>query len=367
MTTTTNSNSASTELSFSTSISIARVPALISALGSEITFMLLGEPGIGKTTVLKMLKEVHKDAYHYVYIDGPATDYGDLAMKIPVHSEKAIVQYLSERFPRDGKPFIVMIDEIGKMNRMMRLVMTRLMLEKSLGDEQLPEGSVVFATSNNTSDGIGDTFGAHEGNRVTLIDVAKPTASEWLVWASDHGVNSVVRAWVEMNKQCMRSYREQGQGENPYIFNPTRSHALSFVTPRSLVKAGKIVDKVKVLGRDATLTALAGTVGHSAAESMVSFLALNEKILSTSQIIADPQGAPVPDSMAAVFMMMFNIIDDIQTQDDLTACMDYIDRVGSREVESVFFSMLVQTKRTVRMALGNARVKSWADKNFELL
>jgi len=73
-----------------------------------------------------------------------------------------------------------------------------------------------------------------------------------------------------------------------------------------------------------------------------------------------------PSMLAAVFMMMFNAIDDILTQDDLSAFMQFIDRVGSREVESVFFTMLVQTKRTVRLAKGNKRVTDWAAKNIEL-
>lgn len=350
---------------FDNFVSINQVPAALSAVGQEITFLLLGEPGIGKTTVLKTMQELHGDKYHYVYIDGPATDYGDLSMKIPVHEEKALVQYVSERFPKDGKPFVVMIDEIGKMSRMMKLIVTRLMLEKSLGDWELPKGSIVFATSNNSTDGVGDNIEAHVGNRVSLTPVAKPTADEWLVWATDNNVHPIVRAWVDMNRECMRSYLEAGQDENPYIFNPMRG-AVSFVSPRSLAKASVIIAQSVKLGVQFTQSALAGTVGASAANSMAALISLNEQIVPIKDVIKDPLTVPVSDNKAAILMTMFNACDVIETQDDLTAFMQFLDRVGSREIEGVFFTMLTHGKRTVRLARGNARVKEWSSKNIDL-
>ncbi len=353
----------SNKLSFTSFVSLQQLRRNIVKYGTNVTFLVQGEPGCGKSTLLKMLREDHGDKYHYVYVDCPLKDVGDIAVNIPVHSQQALVQYVSAQFPRDGKPIIVMLDELLKANKLLKIMFTRLMLERTVGDWPLPEGSVVFATSNNQSDGVGDSIEGHVGNRVSVVRLSKPTANEWLLWATENRIHSSIRAWVALTKEALRSYIEDGQAENPYIFNPTRG-TVSYVSPRSLEKASYLVtDRTD---DDFVAAALAGTVGQSAAQSMAAFLSLEREIIHTKDVLKDPLGCRLPEKPAATFMMMFNAVDDIETQDDLTAFMQFLDRIGSREVESVFFTMLVQNKRTVRLAKGNKRVTEWASKNIEL-
>lgn len=348
-------------------LSISQVTKAIATSGDLVTYLVQGEPGTGKSSILKLMKETYSDRYHYVYVDCPMKDIGDIAANIPVHASKSLEQYISSLFPRDGKPIVVMLDELLKANKLLKLMFTRLMLERTVGDWPLPEGSIVFATSNNASDGVGDYIEGHVGNRITILKMAKPDAPTWLTWATDNKINASIRAWVAMTKESLRSYLEAGQEENPYIFNPARG-TVSYVSPRSLEKASHVVTRAKRFGwDDETLTAsLAGTVGKSAAENMAAFIVMEKEILRTDQVVKDPMGCPLPDKPAAIFMMMFNAVDDIQTQDDLSAMMQFIDRVGSREVESIFFTMLVQSKKTVRLAKGNKRVTEWASRNIEL-
>lgn len=365
----------SNKLSFTSMVSLSQLRVNLPKYGKDITFLIQGEPGIGKSTLLKMIAADNGDAwhgpktgistdkYHYVYLDCPLKDVGDLAANIPVHDQQSLVQYVSDQFPRDGKPIIVMLDELLKSNKLLKIMFTRLMLERCVGDWPLPEGSIVFATSNNQSDGVGDSIEGHVGNRVSIVRLAKPTASEWLLYATEKRLHASIRAWVQLTKECLRSYLEDGQQENPYIYNPTRG-TVSYVSPRSLEKASFLV--TNRTDDEFVAAALAGTVGQSAAQSMAAFLSLEKEIVLTKDIIKDPLGAAIPDKLAATFMMMFNAVDDIETQDDLSAFMRYLDRVGSREVESVFFTMLVQNSRTVRLAKGNTRVTEWAAKNIEL-
>lgn len=353
----------SNKVSFHSLVTLNQLRTNIIKYGKQITFLVQGEPGCGKSTLLKMMRDDHGDKYHYVYVDCPLKDVGDIAVNIPVHAQQQLVQYVSAQFPRDGKPIIVMLDELLKANKLLKIMFTRLMLERTVGDWPLPEGSIVFATSNNQSDGVGDAIEGHVGNRVTVVRLAKPTANEWLLWATENKVHASIRAWVAMTKESLRSYLEDGQQENPYIFNPTRG-TVSYVSPRSLEKAGYLVQNR--VDDEFVSAALAGTIGQAGAQSMAAFLSLEREIIMTKDVIKDPLGCTLPEKPAATFMMMFNAVDDIETQDDLTAFMQFLDRIGSREVESVFFTMLVQNKRTVRLAKGNTRVTNWAAKNIEL-
>jgi hypothetical protein len=235
-----------------------------------------------------------------------------------------------------------------------------------VGDTELPAASIVFATGNNVSDGVNDTMSAHVLNRLCVINVRKPDAARWNVWATDNGISRIVRAWVAMNPSCLASYLDGGQEENPYIFNPTRP-ITSFVTPRSLVGADGVVRQREKLGSYVTQAALAGMCGAAFADSIAAFMSMEKELRSVREIIANPDTVDIPEKPAALFLTMFNAVDTIETQDDLSAFMRYVKRIRSEEVQECFFTMAFQSKRTARIAKNNNDLREWGMSHLELL
>jgi len=270
------------KLNLSEKISIDQCVKLIMTVGDQLTPVIRSEPGCGKSSMLGMIAELHgdqwrvpgqrfaKDKYVYIYADWPVLDLSDIVMRIPDHATKQLISYVSGLFATDDpRPKVIMLDEFMKGPKMLQIIGTRLMLERTIGDVPLPDHSIVFATSNNTTDGVGDTMLAHAGNRVMLLNMRKPDHKSWNVWATDNGVSALTRAWVAMNTKCLNSYTELTDDElkdNPYIFNPAKT-VLSFVSPRSLVKNDVIVRNRNGLGELVTRAAMAGTVGQAAAEA----------------------------------------------------------------------------------------------------
>jgi len=356
-----------TTVNFDQLLKIEEVKRVIKTVGMHVTPLVQSEPGCGKSSILWALKdELGTDEYDFVYLDAPVKDIGDVSLNIPVHETRSLEQYVAKIFEMgNGKKKVIMIDEYLKCNKILKLMLTRMILERYVGDDPLPAGSIVFATSNNQSDGVNDTIEGHVGNRLMLLKMAKPNADEWCLWATANRIAAPIRAWVAMNPSCLHSYLDGGEEENPYIFNPARA-TVSYVSPRSLAKSDPTVRSRSLLGETATKAALAGTLGHEAAESMTAFLSMEKDIILTKDVIKNPTGCRIPEHMAALFMMMFNALDDIQTQDDLSAFMKFVERINSREVESVFFTMMVQNNRTVRIAKNNAAISQWAARNVEL-
>jgi len=169
-----------------------------------------------------------------------------------------------------------------------------------------------------------------------------------------------------MNPRCMASYLDGGQEENPYIFQPGNK-VLSFVTPRSLHKSSYTVQHAKELGPALTKAALAGTIGMAAAESMSAFISLANEISTSKQVFSAPDTTPIPEKPAALFMMLFNAIDAITTQDELSAFMRWLDRSPSLEAQAVFFTMALKSNKTSKLASTNARITEWARTNYELM
>jgi hypothetical protein len=346
--------------------SINELRKTIPAIGVELTPVIQSEPGCGKTSLLKMLEEDLGDGYDYIYVDCPVKDMSDIAMTIPNHATKTLESYVGSLFKMESnKPKVILLDEFMKSPKLLQVIFTRLMLERTIGDTPLPEGSIVFATSNNASDGVGDSMLAHAGNRVCIVKMEKPDATTWLQWASDNGVHPLIRAWVNMFPRCLNSYLDSGQEDNPYIFNPSKL-SLSFVSPRSLAKASVIVKARDLIGDNATMSCLAGTIGGSAAGDMSAFLSLERQLPKFSDILENPSTVKVPDDTAAILMLMFQATDTLQNQEDLTKFMTFVNRVASSEVQAVFFTMMVRSKNGIKLARSNAQIAKWAVDNHEL-
>ena len=347
-------------------VTIDELRKLIPTIGKELTPVIQSEPGCGKTSILKMLEEDLGDKYDYIYVDCPVKDMSDIAMTIPNHETKTLDSYVGKLFKLDSpKPKVILLDEFMKSPKLLQVIFTRLMLERTVGDVSLPRESIVFATSNNASDGVGDSMLAHAGNRVCILKMQKPDVETWLKWATDNAINPLIRAWVYMFPRSLASYTDGDQQDNPYIFQPSKAN-LSFCSPRSLAKASVIVDNKEVLGDNAVMCALAGTIGASASADMSAFLSIEKSLPKFKDIIDKPTEIKMPTETSALLMLMFQATDNLSTQDDLSSFMKFVNRIESSEIQAVFFTMMVRSKNGVKLARNNTEISKWATANHEL-
>jgi hypothetical protein len=354
------------KINFNLNVTIDDCANVIKTIGNSITPIIVSEPGCGKSSILKMLEaDLGTDDYDYIYVDCPVKDMMDVAASIPNHASKTLEYYVSSLFKLgNGKKKVIMLDEFMKSPKLLQIIFTRLMLERSVGDEPLPEGSIVFGTSNNASDGVGDSMLAHVGNRVCILHMSKPNAEQWNAWATKHKVARPIRAWVAMTPKAMRSYLDGDESDNPYIFKPSSPNR-SFVSPRSLAKASPIVEAKDVIGEHAMMAALAGTIGEAAAKSMSAFIALEGKLISTADVLKSASTIKVPDDVSAQVMMLFEAVDVLEVQDDLNKYMQFVERIPSSEVQSVFFTMIMRGKP--KLARYNQAINTWATNNHKLM
>ena len=354
------------KINFNLNVTIDDCANVIKTIGNSITPIIVSEPGCGKSSILKMLEaDLGTDEYDYIYVDCPVKDMMDIAASIPNHASKTLEYYVSSLFKLgNGKKKVIMLDEFMKSPKLLQIIFTRLMLERSVGDEPLPEGSIVFGTSNNASDGVGDSMLAHVGNRVCILHMSKPNSEQWNAWATKHKVARPIRAWVAMTPKAMRSYLDGDESDNPYIFKPS-SPARSFVSPRSLAKASPIVEAKDVIGEHAMMVALSGTIGEAAAKSMSAFIALEGKLISTADVLKSASTIKVPEDVSAQVMMLFEAVDVLEVQDDLNKYMQFVERIPSSEVQSVFFTMIMRGKP--KLARYNQAINTWATNNHKLM
>lgn len=308
----------------------------IGTLGSEVTFLVQGHIGSGKSSILKTLAKRFPD-HVACYFDCTTKDLGDIS--VPKLKELDTMDYVrfapNEEFGLHlNKPLLLMIDEFGKANPAVKNGLLRTMQERMVGNTPLPAGSIVFATTNLGAEGVGDMLPPHARNRITIVTMRKPTANEWIEWGLDNDIDPVILGWVRDNPQCMASFESHEQpDDNPYIYHP-RATRSSFVTPRSLEKASFIVKKRALIGEISTTAALMGTIGDRAAMDMNAFVTLADQLPSLESIKKTPDIAIVPSTAPGVCMVVFRVLQTIESS-WADAWLTYMDRLPN-EAKAVF-------------------------------
>ena len=346
-----------------TTVSLKEAEELIAQVGKDLTVHLRGQPGIGKSTLLTTLAKRFPD-HTPVYIDCADLDLGDLAMPAMNHETKTTAFYPNERFAvHKGTPVLVMLDEITKASEPVKNMLLPVMLERRLGAVGFHPDSIVFSTGNLTTDAVGDHLKAHAKNRVSQVTVRNPSDEEWLEWGSKNDQAPEVLAWVHQFPHCLACYTDKSQEENMYIYNPAKQQD-AFVSPRSLAKSSFIVKARHELGENATMVALAGTIGEAAARDMSAFFSLADGLPSRQAVYSSPDTAKLPDDPAARVILVMR---EIQAYDKKTfdAVVTYMKRFP-KELQALFFHSITKSPHQFEVA----KLKSfmqWVNENHQFL
>lgn len=337
-------------------ISLAQAATAIATIGNTNTIILRGEPGVGKSSILKTLHAQYPE-YHAAYIDCANLDLGDVAMPV-IDRERMVTNYApNARFglsTGSERPVIIMLDELGKCSRAVLNMLLPTILEHRIGDVPLPVGSIVCATTNLDTDGVGDNIPAHAYNRMTEVVINKPTVKSWIQWGADNDIIPEVLASVRELPEFMVSYTDlKADDKNPYIFNPMTGNTRTFVSPRSLAKASNIIKARSVLG-DSLIPLLAGTVGEPAARQLEARVNLADQLPSYESIVKSPNTAKVPDSVGALFILAFMLAGRIATE-DIDDVLKYVERLKQESFEA--------TALFTTSVCSNASKVGWATRN----
>jgi energy-coupling factor transporter ATP-binding protein EcfA2 len=345
--------------------SIDEIVDLLMSVGGKRTVVIEGDMGIGKSTLIKILKKKLPD-HIACYFDGTTKDLGDLFLPNINGADKCVSFLPNEQFGIHlGKPIILMLDELGKANPSVKNALLVVMLERMIGNQPLPEGSIVFGTTNLGAEGVGDLLPPHARNRIITIRMRKPSSEEWIGdYAINNNVHPSVMGFVKEFPQVMQSFTEvDNPDDNPYIYHPKRQ-AHSFCTPRSLECASDILHQREHLSDDTLTGALMGTIGERAALDMMAFVRLADKLPTLESIKTDPSNALVPDSASAVCMVVYRALSTID-RDWVDAWLTYMKRLSS-EAQGMFAMGVKPSSYSKRsLVMQNKQFTKWAiDNNY---
>jgi len=263
-----------------------------------------------------------------------------------------------------GVPVTINFDELFKAPDPVKKAVRRIMLERMVGTIKLPEGSIIYGTSNLTTEGLGDTLPMHQRNAIIVVPTRKPTTMELLEYGINNDWDSIMLGWIKDNGETLLQTFEEVKdpADNPYIHHPRNPTQGAVCTPRSLHMGSDIL-KQRHMFDDQTLTAgLMGAIGDRGGMDLMAYVKLSTQLPSSDSIKKDPMGAVVPTSISAICMVVFRTLSTIE-RDWVDPWMDYLGRLDT-EAQAMFAngvraegyakqSVVMTNKKFTQWALAN--------------
>jgi hypothetical protein len=347
-------------INFGKTVSLQEFATAVAEVGHQVCLVGEGEMGIGKSAMLKVISKA-LPTHLPAYIDCTLLDLGDFALPYTVEENGMRVTRFAPnaRFRmHEGSPVIIMLDEIGKAMSSVKNVLMTLMNEGRIGDHYLPEGSIVFGTTNLGIEGIGDLLQPHQRNRICVVRIRKPEADEWIEnYALKNDIAPEIIAWVKQFPHALAAGDDTAQRDNPYINHPGKAGQGAVVTPRSLEKASYIAKRRDKLGDALTISMLSGVIGESAARDMQAFFTVVDKLPTWEAIMASPSTAKLPDDTIARCICVFSAISRVQ-KDTLSKWMTYVQRMD-KEWQALFAKSVMKSDKQ-SFCVMNREFKDWA-------
>jgi energy-coupling factor transporter ATP-binding protein EcfA2 len=348
-------------------LSINQTANLIASVGDKRSVLVQGHIGSGKSTLLRIISQMPKFKDHIpVYFDSTTKDLSDLMVpmfdKVSVDtdmSEVPVVRYAvnEELGVHYGKPVILMIDEIGKANPAVKAGLTRVLLERQIGSNKFPTGSVIFAATNHAGENVGDLLAAHTRNRLIIVNMRKASGEEWINdFAIPNNLDPAMIAFCRENPQIFQPYTEVADPtDNPDIFHPMDPARVSFVTHRGMHAVSDILQERDYLDDETLRAAIAGTIGAHAAGNLLAFTALVHDLPKREDIKTDPMSAKIPTSPAAVCMVVYRALQSL-TREEAIPFIHYLNRL-SREAQALFGNGL----RNIMEGVAHGKIQQESD------
>lgn len=340
-----------------------QVTALIKAVGHKRTVLVEGPMGSGKSSIFHaLMRDPQFKGYQGAMVD--CTQLSDGSVWMPdIDRSRGISRELpNERFGVNeenhagipgARPVLFCLDEIGKTRQFIKDILAPIVNDRRIGQYKLPEGSVVFATTNLSEEGLGDSMLPHLRNRLSIVGMRNPTQQEWVQdFAIPNGLDELVIAATHQYPLVFDSFTDYQPGgkfanktlkkDNPYIQDPHDAAQEQVVTPRSLHAASDILANRRGIDEDTLTQALAGTLGAPFAANIMSLMRFGNMLPDYERVVADPIKTPLPTNPTACIVQVFQFIKRAQTKEEAEACSVYVSRMVG-EMKALFVNSVANS------------------------
>lgn len=246
------------------------IRTLESMIEVKLPAFIWGPPGIGKSSIVKEIAQ--KSGLEFIDLRLSLLDPTDLK-GIPFFdkdSKKGV--WASPSFLPDDKDSkgILFLDEINSAPPAVQASAYQLVLDRRVGEYELPEGWSIIAAGNRENDrGVVYRMPPPLANRFIHLDMEVDIA-EWKRWAYINSVEDILIAYLSYSPQSL------------FRFDPN-SNQKAFATPRSWSYVDKILKSS--LPKELYIEGISSAVGEEEAVNFVSFMQVVRDLPNIADIL----------------------------------------------------------------------------------
>ena len=188
--------------------------------GHHTPVMLWGPPGVGKSQMVAQVAERH----HAPLIDIRLSQMEPSDLRgIPFRSEDEVVWAVPAMLPsvkRHGEEGILFLDEITSAPPSVSAAAYQLILDRKLGEYEVPDGWAIIAAGNRQGDrGVTYSMPAPLANRFSHYEV-EVNMDDWVAWAYANNIDERIIAFLRFRQDLLFDF---DPSHNPIAFPSPRS------------------------------------------------------------------------------------------------------------------------------------------------
>ncbi len=264
----------------------------------------LGAPGVGKSQLIRQIGKKHG----YKVIDVRLAQMSEVeigGLIYPNESRTKTVWLSPEILPdeeRDGAKTILLLDEITSCTKRVQVAAYQLILDRRVGQYQLPEGCFVVALGNREDDeGVYIQLAAPLADRFE-IHYIEPDFNSWLNdYAIPFGVHPYVVNYLRFKPAALHN---QVPGEE----------AMVFATPRSWDRVSEILKYDSDVTNPVISNKIIGNVGLKEGSQFVEYCKKNANLVTPEDYLSGKKNAPTkPDELNMLMNGMIATVKGIES------------------------------------------------------
>ena len=190
----------------------------------------------------------------------------------------------------DTGRWLINLEELPSAVPMVQAALYQLVLDRKVGEYELPEGASLIACGNRETDrGVVHRMPTPLASRFVHLDI-RVDARDWCNWGAANGIAPEVLFFVTYEPDLL------------HRFDPQSSER-AFPCPRTWEFVSNIVKHRNGLDPSAERALFRGTVGEAAAVEFSAFLKVWRELPHPRAVLNDPENADIPKNASALMAL----------------------------------------------------------------
>ncbi len=257
------------------------VAAIKALIVSERAPFVSGPPGVGKSDTVGQVA---------VELSRPLVDLRTTLLDpVDLRGVPSVVEGKTRWNPPEFLPTepgtILFLDELPNAERSVQSALLQLVLDRRLGEYELPDDCPIIAAGNRVEDraGSGRLISSLQSRFVSLaFDV---DLNDWVTWASGAGIQTEIIAFLRFRPALLLDF-DPARAVNP---NPRGWASVSAILPN--------------ISRAIEHEVITGVVGEGAATELSGFLRIYRDLPDPDGVLLAPDTADVPEDPATLYAL----------------------------------------------------------------